>query len=795
MEDPIRDFTDNGFVNLIDQYVGNANAYSFIFDSYSGYLDHALATASLTAQTTGATEWRINGDEPFVIDYNTEFKFPAVPGSPDYWAATPYRSSDHDPVIVGLNLQPALLVTTLSPTDNATNVAITTDLVLTFNTNVQAGIGDITVTDGVTPITFPIAGNALATVTILNNVVTINLATDLANGTSYNVLIPAGTIQSTAGANFAGFALPTDWNFTTIATAPTGGGGTTTPTVTIPTNFRAVAISTSQINLTWSAVSGATGYILYREGSVIATLGTVTSFEDTGLMADTFYSYKLVAINGNTRSDAVPANARTFPDAPSILSITNACSGSRGVIKVASTGALYRIYADETSLIPLFETDNATITTTAITQTTTFYVSVISSASGLESERTAIEVVVNQLPTATLLEERIFSCASTGTITAQEVTGASYTWLVNEVSIITTTVPTYEVTRSGNYRVRVTLNGCSATSSAIPVRLNFVPLAEIAQGIIARSCEFSTTINAKDAGTDASYEWTRNNVVVGNTASISVSESGVYTLIVTQNTCSATDEITVEISTINPNVSFTASQTVFCPEEEVTLSVENPEQNVTYTWVRNGRILRVTGTEYTTSIGGEYRVQASQNTCDVLSEPVTITRTKVEPVYLRKEDDVLSVESITAITDVVWFLEGEENASLAGQMSFTPTVAGNYSARVTFDTGCQGSTRTIYYSIKPPVVTGEDDIIDIETIVYPNPSKTGIFRVQLSSSITSDVTFIITDNIGRVLESKVIKANETSTLQTLDMSQYAAGMYALTIDTEQGTVIKKIIIE
>jgi len=45
------------------------------------------------------------------------------------------------------------------------------------------------------------------------------------------------------------------------------------------------------------------------------------------------------------------------------------------------------------------------------------------------------------------------------------------------------------------------------------------------------------------------------------------------------------------------------------------------------------------------------------------------------------------------------------------------------------------------------------------------------------------------------LENKVIKASEISTLQTLDLSKYAKGMYALTIDTKQGTVIKKIIIE
>jgi Ca2+-binding RTX toxin-like protein len=42
---------------------------------------------------------------PSVIDYNVEFKQPACAAcGPDYYTATAYRSSDHDPVVVGLNL-------------------------------------------------------------------------------------------------------------------------------------------------------------------------------------------------------------------------------------------------------------------------------------------------------------------------------------------------------------------------------------------------------------------------------------------------------------------------------------------------------------------------------------------------------------------------------------------------------------------------------------------------------------------------------------------------------------------
>ena len=41
-----------------------------MFDGQAGYLDHALASASLDSQVTGAPEWHINADEPSVLDYD-----------------------------------------------------------------------------------------------------------------------------------------------------------------------------------------------------------------------------------------------------------------------------------------------------------------------------------------------------------------------------------------------------------------------------------------------------------------------------------------------------------------------------------------------------------------------------------------------------------------------------------------------------------------------------------------------------------------------------------------------------
>jgi len=100
-EDAITTFKNAGFADLAENYVG-VNSYSFEFDGQSGALDHALASASLLSQVADVVEWHINADEPRVLDYNLEFN-----RNPELFdSTTPYRASDHDPLIIGLDLTP-----------------------------------------------------------------------------------------------------------------------------------------------------------------------------------------------------------------------------------------------------------------------------------------------------------------------------------------------------------------------------------------------------------------------------------------------------------------------------------------------------------------------------------------------------------------------------------------------------------------------------------------------------------------------------------------------------------------
>ncbi|CAH0274479.1 ExeM/NucH family extracellular endonuclease [Roseomonas sp. CECT 9278] len=97
-EDPIRLLEGAGYTNLEDP-----DDYSYVFDGLTGSLDHALANDALAGRVTGAAAWHINADEADALDYNLDFGRDAA----IFDGTVPYRTSDHDPLIVGLDLRPA----------------------------------------------------------------------------------------------------------------------------------------------------------------------------------------------------------------------------------------------------------------------------------------------------------------------------------------------------------------------------------------------------------------------------------------------------------------------------------------------------------------------------------------------------------------------------------------------------------------------------------------------------------------------------------------------------------------
>ena len=96
-EPPVTAFARAGWVNL-DEALPEEERYTYVYFGESGTLDYALASPSLAEQVSGMVNWHINADEPPVIDYDLTY-------NPSHlYRPFPFRSSDHDPVLVGLEL-------------------------------------------------------------------------------------------------------------------------------------------------------------------------------------------------------------------------------------------------------------------------------------------------------------------------------------------------------------------------------------------------------------------------------------------------------------------------------------------------------------------------------------------------------------------------------------------------------------------------------------------------------------------------------------------------------------------
>ena len=90
-EDPIDVFTSQGWLDTVPSKA--KGQYTYSFDGELGSLDHVIASPSLAASVTGAGVWGINSPEWSDRGY----AFGATE------AGTPFRSSDHDPILVGVS--------------------------------------------------------------------------------------------------------------------------------------------------------------------------------------------------------------------------------------------------------------------------------------------------------------------------------------------------------------------------------------------------------------------------------------------------------------------------------------------------------------------------------------------------------------------------------------------------------------------------------------------------------------------------------------------------------------------
>ncbi len=156
-------------------------------------------------------------------------------------------------------------MTPTTPADNATGVALNSNLVATFDETVQKGAGKVYIKKSTDDTVVQEIDIATTAVTINGTIVTIDPPNDLAYDTEYYVTIDAGAIKDLAGTpnNFVGLSDKTLWNFKSIAdTAPP-----TLLTISPTDNITNIPVDANLVATFSESVQKGTGFITIKKMS------------------------------------------------------------------------------------------------------------------------------------------------------------------------------------------------------------------------------------------------------------------------------------------------------------------------------------------------------------------------------------------------------------------------------------------------------------------------------------------------------------------------------------------------
>jgi len=174
-------------------------------------------------------------------------------------------------------------VSSFSPTDNATGVSNTANLVITFSEPVMTGTGTVVIrrTSDNSTIETITSNNTTYVSGSGTTVITINPSTALALNISHYIIINKNAFEDMYSRDYAGFITTTTWNFTTSST------DTTKPKVfsLSPADNATGVSNTANLVITFDeAVQGGTGTVVIKKTSDNSTVETITT-NNTGLVS------------------------------------------------------------------------------------------------------------------------------------------------------------------------------------------------------------------------------------------------------------------------------------------------------------------------------------------------------------------------------------------------------------------------------------------------------------------------------------------------------------------------------
>lgn len=558
-------------------------------------------------------------------------------------------------------------------------------------------------------------------------------------------------------------------------------------TCAAPTAATATGITTTTASLNWTQTGtppqwqikyGPTGFNVNTGGTSIFT-ATKPYTLNPPLTPSTTYDYYVRAICGANDTSTWTA-ATTFTTACIGETVTSfkdsfVCASGQATLQATASGSgSIKWYAAATGGTALF-TGN-TYTTPNITTSTTYYVSAVSGACE-SSPRQAVQAVVRPRPIVNLGNDTTICPGASHTLNVT-VSGATYLWNYNGA-----TTPTITTNQAGVYSVEVTLNKCSRRDTIIIVP-GVVPTNPLPATL--NICDGNTAIlNAGNTG--ATYLWTPG---AETTQTKTIGSGGTQVVTIkSADGCIATG-ITNVFMRPNP-IANLIGDTSICESSTITLDAGN--SGYTYLWNTND-----TSQTIQVSDSGTYSVLTTSPYGCELTEDVHVAflpSPRAEgfnfiPFFNNQLGRVKFIPlNPTDVTNVSWSF-GDGNTSTAFSPEHLYTTAGLYEAKLTVYNDCNQYTIGQVINVE----LGGVSISDAEMIgnlsVYPNPATNQVSIRSQNTALTIE-TIVVTNALGaKVLVQEA--GNQLNGTTTINVSNLSTGIYFLQINTDQGTINKKI---
>ena len=287
-----------------------------------------------------------------------------------------------------------------------------------------------------------------------------------------------------------------------------------------------------------------------------------------------------------------------------------------------------------------------------------------------------------------------------GSVTLTSNAGSGNQWYKDGIAINGSTGSTLNITTSGSYTVRVTVNGCeSAASNAIVVTVNPTPPTPTitAGGAIIFCAGGSVTLTSNAANGN---QWYKDGVAISGSTGVtySATTSGSYTTKATVNGCESpvSNAIVVTVNPTPPTPTIAAgTATAFCTGGSVTITSNASNGNQ---WYKDGvAIGGSTSTTLNVITSGSYTVKATASGCESAASNaivVTVNTIPSTPTITAGGSTTFCTGGIVTLTSNAvngnqWYKDG---VVISGSVGTTLNVnsSGSYTTKVTLG-GCESA--------------------------------------------------------------------------------------------------------